>query len=241
MVVVLSCSVACDYLCLHGLQPTRLLCPWNFPDKNNGVNCYFLLQGIFPTQGLNLHVLHLLHWQTDSLPLHHLGSSYLTISILQYYKTCMESVIFLIEKKKLESKRKLICLEHLQQSPAWLFSMFSFNPHHSIGWILLTPKYELHVCIWGVWTEKIREVKRRERRRCQSKLEKLYQTPALAYFPSAVFIFSQGLQNKCTKVQVLPPTLNSPKTKTVICHNIPSLSTSSYCSHFTGETMERQL
>ena len=31
----------------------------------------FLLQGIFPTQGSNLH---LLHWQADSLPLSHLGN-----------------------------------------------------------------------------------------------------------------------------------------------------------------------
>ena len=30
--------------------------------------CHFLLQGIFLTQGLNLHLLHLLHWQVDSLP-----------------------------------------------------------------------------------------------------------------------------------------------------------------------------
>ena len=36
--------------------------------------CYFLVQGIFSTQGLNTHVLHLLHWQADSLPLSHLGS-----------------------------------------------------------------------------------------------------------------------------------------------------------------------
>ena len=31
----------------------RLLCPWNFPDKNTGVYCHSLLQGIFSTQGLN--------------------------------------------------------------------------------------------------------------------------------------------------------------------------------------------
>ena len=46
------------------------LCPWNFPDRNTGVGCHFLLQGIFPTQGSNLW---LLHWQADSLPLSHLG------------------------------------------------------------------------------------------------------------------------------------------------------------------------
>ena len=47
-----------------------LLCPWNSPGKNTGVDCHFLLQGIFPIQGLNWH---LLHWQVNSLPLSHLG------------------------------------------------------------------------------------------------------------------------------------------------------------------------
>ena len=42
----------------HRLQPFRLLCPWNLPNKNTGVGCYFLLQGICPTQGLNPHLLH---------------------------------------------------------------------------------------------------------------------------------------------------------------------------------------
>ena len=41
-----------------------------FPSKCTGVGCHFLLQGIFPTQGSNLN---LLHWQADSLPLSHLG------------------------------------------------------------------------------------------------------------------------------------------------------------------------
>ena len=40
-----------DSLRPHGLQPTRLLCPRNFPCKSAGVGCHFLLQGIFPTQG----------------------------------------------------------------------------------------------------------------------------------------------------------------------------------------------
>ena len=33
---------------------TRLLRPWDFLGKSTGVGCHFLLQGIFPTQGLNL-------------------------------------------------------------------------------------------------------------------------------------------------------------------------------------------
>ena len=31
-----------------------LLCPWDFPGKSTGVGCHFLLQRMFPTQGLNL-------------------------------------------------------------------------------------------------------------------------------------------------------------------------------------------
>ena len=30
----------------HRLYPTQLLCPWNFPGKNPGVGCHFLLQGV---------------------------------------------------------------------------------------------------------------------------------------------------------------------------------------------------
>ena len=40
----------------------------DFPDKNTGVGCHALLQGIFPTQGSNQHLC-LLHWQAGSLPL----------------------------------------------------------------------------------------------------------------------------------------------------------------------------
>ena len=57
----------------HGLYPIRFLCSWNYLGKNTRVGCHFLLQGIFLTQGLNPSLLHLLHWQADSLPLHYLG------------------------------------------------------------------------------------------------------------------------------------------------------------------------
>ena len=55
------CSV--DSLQPHGLQPTRLLCPWNSPGENTGVGCHVFLQGIFPIQGSNLGLLCFLHWQ----------------------------------------------------------------------------------------------------------------------------------------------------------------------------------
>ena len=70
---LLSCSVMSDSLWPHKLQPARLLWTWDFPGKNTRVGCHFLLQGIFPTQGLNPCLLHLLLWQADSLPLSYLG------------------------------------------------------------------------------------------------------------------------------------------------------------------------
>ena len=41
---------------------------------HGGVGCHLLLPGILLTQGSNLHLLCLLYWQEDSLPLGNLGS-----------------------------------------------------------------------------------------------------------------------------------------------------------------------
>ena len=80
---VLSHSTVSNSLRPQGLWPARL-CPWNFPRKNTGVGYHFLLQGIFPTQGSNTHLLQLLHWQADCLPLSHLGSPF---TVYTYIKT----------------------------------------------------------------------------------------------------------------------------------------------------------
>ena len=48
-----------------------MLCPWDFPAKNTGMSCHFVLQGTFPTQRSNPR---LLDWQVDSLLLNHQGS-----------------------------------------------------------------------------------------------------------------------------------------------------------------------
>ena len=47
-------SIIHTYMCIHAqfcptmwspeLQPARILCPWDFPGKNTGVGCHFLLQ-----------------------------------------------------------------------------------------------------------------------------------------------------------------------------------------------------
>ena len=49
----ISHSVMSDSFWFHGLQPTRLLCPWDSLGKSTGVGCHALLQGIFLTQRSN--------------------------------------------------------------------------------------------------------------------------------------------------------------------------------------------
>ena len=65
------CPTLCDPMdcspsgsSLHGI----------FPGKNTGVGCHFLLQEVFLTLGSNPTLLHLLHWQMNSLTPHHMQS-----------------------------------------------------------------------------------------------------------------------------------------------------------------------
>ena len=76
---VLSPSIVFDSFASQ--MPVRLLYPWDFPGKDTGMGCHFLLQGIFPTQGLNSC---LLCWQTDSLPLSH-WEVFVNIKLLKSY------------------------------------------------------------------------------------------------------------------------------------------------------------
>ena len=76
-------SVVSNSVQLYGLQPARLLSPWDSPGKNNGMGCQALLQGIFPTWGSNPHLLCLtftgrwiLYYQ------HHLGRPEATMLLL---------------------------------------------------------------------------------------------------------------------------------------------------------------
>ena len=80
-------------LCLtlqpNGLQPSRLLCPWDSPGKNAGERCHFLLQRIFLTQESNRWLPRLVHWHADFLPLWYLGNS-----ILGHMAEKLKSYIF---------------------------------------------------------------------------------------------------------------------------------------------------
>ena len=74
------------YMRSYELQSARLLCPWNSPGKNTGVDCHSLLQGIFPTQGSNLG---LLPCRMILYHMSHQGSlAILIVCLLYMYKIC---------------------------------------------------------------------------------------------------------------------------------------------------------
>ena len=87
-----SCLTLCDSM---DCSPSGSSVHRIFLGKNTGVDCHFLLQGTFRTQGLNLH---LLCWQEDSLPLSHLGSPECTVRCMNASaaskKTLFQHVIY---------------------------------------------------------------------------------------------------------------------------------------------------
>ena len=56
MLLAQLCPTLCDPMDCS--PPGSSVCPWDSPGKNPGVGSSFLLQGIFPTQGLNPGFLH---------------------------------------------------------------------------------------------------------------------------------------------------------------------------------------
>ena len=84
------CAQSCLTLCnprdcsppgssVHGILQARLA-EWG---------CHFLLQGIFPTQGLNPCLLHLLYWQVGSLPLYPVRRPINMITHTSIHPTCI--------------------------------------------------------------------------------------------------------------------------------------------------------
>ena len=92
-----SHSVVSDSLWSHGLLPTRLLRPRDFPGESIGVGCHFLLQEIFPTQGLNMGLRHcrqmLYHLNHQESPL--IQSNLIKCSLLHatHYVSCWEMLL----------------------------------------------------------------------------------------------------------------------------------------------------
>ena len=80
------------------------------------MGCYFLLQGIFMTQGSNLH---LLHWQADSLPPSHQGSP--TNSYIHVYIS--HHLIFFFKLTVVNKMCRNVILQHLMTENEEIMSL----------------------------------------------------------------------------------------------------------------------
>ena len=91
----------------YALQPARLLCPWDSVGKNTGMGCHDLLQGIFPTQGLNPCLLSLLHWQASSLPTEPTGNP-VYVYIHMYIYMCVYTHTHTLEYYSAFKKKEIL-------------------------------------------------------------------------------------------------------------------------------------
>ena len=87
--IAISCCLVAklfkSFVTLWTLGPARALCSWDFPGKNAAVNFHSLLQGIFPTQGLNPG---LPHCRQMLYRLSYVGRFYPQITFNFLYKKC---------------------------------------------------------------------------------------------------------------------------------------------------------
>ena len=98
----------------NSLRP-QLLSPWDFPGKSTGVGCYFLLQGVSPTLGLNPV---LLHCRQALYRLSHQGSP----TYYLVYKLCKPQ-----EYSQIWKRVKIFCAVCGHSSPRWAWAL-------SVGW-----------------------------------------------------------------------------------------------------------
>ena len=130
---------SCPTLQLHGLQLIRLLWPWSFPSKNSGVGCHVLLQGIFPTQGSNPCLPHLLncrrilyYWTTKEALSYYTWEENKNIS----HSTC-ENEDQILHIKRIESHILNVVYVALIAGMTFTFVILVIN---SNGWILTEKK-----------------------------------------------------------------------------------------------------
>ena len=99
-----------SFACVHAV--TSVVSDWgppgysvhgDSPGKNTGVGCHALIQGIFPTQGSNLHLLGLLHWQVGSFVGHLFLRASLVAQLVKNLPAMQETLVqFLDQEDSLE-------------------------------------------------------------------------------------------------------------------------------------------
>ena len=135
---------SCLTLWDSGLQPAKLLCPWDCPGKNPGVGCHALLQGIFLIHGLNpgtLHCMWILYlWVTGETPIifciiYHFSSPHLPLLIYFSYLSVLVTSHWLLvirNSLKINSTSELISshMSHLSSSDLNRFQTLWFLSVH---------------------------------------------------------------------------------------------------------------
>ena len=118
-----------------GLELSRFLYLWDYPGKNTGVGCHALLQGIFPTQGLNPCLLCLLHRQATLVPTGVQVYMYICVYILSY-----SSLLW-----SCWNLRQIICIFCAQiPHPPWVKSEVPLCLHSPTAWLPRTSPQPLY-------------------------------------------------------------------------------------------------
>ena len=131
-----ACLVMFDPLQPHGLKPTRLLWPWNFPGKNTGASCHFLLQKIRIAFVLVLVI------GTSWADLNSQPHPSLNFPMKGFCGNLLKSLELLRHK----SPVPFVTLWPLLQTPAFSYylALVSFRytgRHHLVTWLLTTCQY----------------------------------------------------------------------------------------------------
>ena len=107
-----SRSLMFDSLQPHGLQSTRLFCPWDSPGKNIGVGCHSLLQGNLPDSGIKP--------RSPALQAILYGLSHQTLNQAPKPYEVVSLIIFILQMNKPRSKEVMhnLCSQLTGCSPA---------------------------------------------------------------------------------------------------------------------------
>ena len=112
--------------------------------KNPGMGCHFLLQAIFPTQGLNLHLLRLPHCRRILLPLSHREAPVVCYCFLTGLCSCQASLVLSPNSLgALYHSLVLQCLSISFQIPlilAWTLSVTS-DTNSNQNWLKLQREF----------------------------------------------------------------------------------------------------
>ena len=141
--VTQSCPTICDPM--EQAPLSMLLHPWNFPGNSTGVDCHFLLEGIFPTQGSNLS---LPHCRQLLYCLSHQGSP-IQIATLPQFLLCLKNLALFVKS----SPNFLTVAFKSSKGASSQFSTLFFTIFHSFYHVTLlefSNKLLYHMSIWAV-------------------------------------------------------------------------------------------